>query len=248
MFKPSTIAASGTPFADIDQKYGLPPGLLASVWAQESSCGRDMLSRAGAKGHFQFMEPARNEVLAATGLDAWSSDPRVAAECAAYYLSKQLKAFDGDMCKALAAYNAGGGKVSKAVACAGNDWLSTLKAETRNYVPGILGRIGLDQRISFTQRYLGGTATAEEIARERAARRDILSRDFHRSDKEIDNMSDAQLFGNDFLAMVVSLVKSLFEGSVALFTGESPSAPASTPPAPSKVAGAKLAGVGVVRT
>lgn len=42
-------------FASLEQRHGLPAGLLDAVWATESSRGKHMLSPAGAQGHFQFM-------------------------------------------------------------------------------------------------------------------------------------------------------------------------------------------------
>lgn len=200
------------PFTDIDKKYGFPEGLLASMWKQESGCGKNMLSPVGARGHFQFMPGTRPEVMAETGLDPWSNDPRIAAECAAHYLKKQSKYHGGDLAKALASYNAGAGNVDKAVKRAGSDWLSSLTSETRNYVPQILQRIGMADRIDFTNRYTHGQVTdTQEIERERKKRREILLDVMGTSKEKVDKMNDEELFGSSFLGMVASFVKALME-------------------------------------
>lgn len=56
------------------------------------------------------------------------------------YLAAMLKAFDGDVQKALAAYNAGAGTVQKAVALHGDNWLSAMPEESQGYVPSILAQ------------------------------------------------------------------------------------------------------------
>lgn len=57
------------------------------------------------------------------------------------YLAAMLKNYGGDRRKALAAYNAGPGKVDEAVRRHGDDWLAHLPMETQNYVPGVLRRL-----------------------------------------------------------------------------------------------------------
>ncbi|MGE8453466.1 MAG: transglycosylase SLT domain-containing protein, partial [Pseudomonadales bacterium] len=42
-------------FSRLESQYGLPAGLLDSVWSTESGRGRSMNSPKGAMGHFQFM-------------------------------------------------------------------------------------------------------------------------------------------------------------------------------------------------
>lgn len=59
------------------------------------------------------------------------------------YLQAMIKEFDGDQAKALAAYNAGPGRVMDAVRSKGADWLSVMPQETRDYVSKIGGKVGM---------------------------------------------------------------------------------------------------------
>lgn len=90
------------------KKYGIDPNLLSSLIRQESNFNPYAVSWCGAMGLGQLMpETARylgvkDPFNAAQNLDG-----------AAKYLSEQLKTFGGSVDKALAAYNAGPGAVSK---------------------------------------------------------------------------------------------------------------------------------------
>jgi len=117
---------------------------LAYLAHVESAYKPNALSRARAKGLFQFM--------AATGRmyglrqDYWideRSDPEKCTRAAARYL-KDLYAMFGDWHLAMAAYNGGPGRVSRAMAQtrATDFWslalTSRIRKETKNYVPAIL--------------------------------------------------------------------------------------------------------------
>jgi membrane-bound lytic murein transglycosylase D len=124
---------------------GLPLD-LAFVPLVESAFNPNALSRAKAKGVWQFM--------AGTGLENglrrdWyideRSDPEKATVAAAKYLRTLSKMFDGDWHLALASYNGGPGRMQRAMKKAGIDDFWSLSAkpkllprETREYVPMIL--------------------------------------------------------------------------------------------------------------
>ncbi|UNA00779.1 portal protein [Edwardsiella phage vB_EpM_ZHS] len=117
-------------FAALEKRYGLPPGLLGRVWAQESSRGGNMLSSAGAQGHFQFMPSTAKQY----GLQ----DPfnlEQSAEASAQMYSNLLKKYGGDINKAAAAYNWGEGRVDRY-------GLGKAPAETRGYMAAIAGSGG----------------------------------------------------------------------------------------------------------
>jgi soluble lytic murein transglycosylase-like protein len=111
-----TAAGGGGPvdgqFSDLinaaAQKYGIDPALLKALIRQESNFNPSARSPAGASGLTQLMPGT----AAALGVSN-PLDPRQAIEGGAKYLSQQLKAFDGDVRKALAAYNAGPGAVQR---------------------------------------------------------------------------------------------------------------------------------------
>ncbi|EMI7390948.1 transglycosylase SLT domain-containing protein [Klebsiella oxytoca] len=120
-------------FADLEQKYGLPSGLLNATYQKESGGGKYLFSKAGALGPFQFM-PGTAKDLGLEGDDVF--DLELSAEAAAKYYQMLLKRYNGDVAKAAAAYNYGLGNIDK-------KGLSNLPAETRDYIPSILG--GLDE-------------------------------------------------------------------------------------------------------
>jgi hypothetical protein len=106
--RPAGLA--GVPYAELFQqagaKYGLSPALLAAVAKVESGYNPAAVSSAGAQGLMQLM-PAT-----ARGLGVDALDPAQAVDGAARMLSSDLGRF-GSLDLAIAAYNAGGGAVSR---------------------------------------------------------------------------------------------------------------------------------------
>ena len=127
---------------------GLPLD-LAYVPLIESAFKPEALSRASAKGVWQFMKGTALE----NGLKHdWyideRSDPRKATVAAANYLKTLAEMFNGDWHLALASYNSGPGRVQRAIRQVGRtDFWSisakpkALPRETREYVPMILAAI-----------------------------------------------------------------------------------------------------------
>lgn len=124
---------------------GLPLD-LAYIPIIESSFKTNALSKASAKGPWQFMKPtAKEHGLKTDWFIDERSDPEKATIAAAKYLKSLSDMFDGDWNLVLAAYNGGPGRVSRAIKRSGlNDFwklsASTkyLPRETREYVPLIL--------------------------------------------------------------------------------------------------------------
>jgi membrane-bound lytic murein transglycosylase D len=133
---------------DVFRAEGLPLD-LAYVPIVESAFKNTALSRASAKGMWQFIQDTATE----NGLQQnWfldeRSDPEKATVAAAKYLKSLADEFDGDWNLALASYNAGPGRIEHAVKLAktADYWklsASTkyLPRDTREYVPMILAAV-----------------------------------------------------------------------------------------------------------
>ncbi len=114
---------------DIESEYQLPKGLLHAVMHQESGGNLHAVSVAGAVGPFQFMGPtAKDFKLIAYGRDH-RTDPQRSAIAAAQYYQKLLKMFNGNLTYAIAAYNAGEGRVMRS-----KGRITQLPEETQNYI------------------------------------------------------------------------------------------------------------------
>ncbi|HDZ9519216.1 TPA: transglycosylase SLT domain-containing protein [Klebsiella pneumoniae] len=103
-----------------------PDQLATAAFYQESrlsqfdASGQPLTSKKGAVGIAQVMKDTGPEAARAAGLpwdeERWRNDPAYNLALGKAYLNKQLKAFGGNNILALAAYNAGPGKV--------NEWIS----------------------------------------------------------------------------------------------------------------------------
>lgn len=128
-------SAGGSPeeqarLTGLEQKYGLPAGILDNVWKTESGRGRNMTSPAGAQGHFQFM-PA---TAAQYGLKN-PNDFNESSDAAARMYRDLIKANGGDVSKAAAAYNWGQGNLNR-------KGMGAAPTETLNYINKVTSGIG----------------------------------------------------------------------------------------------------------
>ena len=108
------------------QEEGVPVTLLAAMAKQESGYNQSAQSGAGAIGIMQLM-PGTAEGL---GVNPYDMEQNIKG--GAIYLRQMLDNFDGDVTKAVAAYNAGPGAVEEAGGVPNYE-------ETQNYVQSVLG-------------------------------------------------------------------------------------------------------------
>ena len=110
---------------EASQRYKVDPALIQAVIDVESSGNAGAISPKGALGLMQLMPST-----AASEFGVYNSrrllDPRTNIHLGTRYLAIQLRAFNGNVRTALAAYNAGPGRVRRS---------RQLPAETRAYVP-----------------------------------------------------------------------------------------------------------------
>jgi len=144
---------------EVFAEQGLPQDLVYLAMI-ESGFNNKALSRAKASGQWQFMEGTGK----AYGLsnDWWRDerrDPEKATRAAARHLADLYRMFDGDWYLALAAYNAGAGKIGRAIERYGTRdfWQLThgsyLRKETKDYVPKMLAGLTIakhPERYGFT--------------------------------------------------------------------------------------------------
>lgn len=140
---------------ELEVKYGLPKGLLDTIWETESSRGKKMMSSAGAEGHFQFMP--------ATAKEYGLKDPydfNESSDAAARKLRDLLKQYGGDLAKASAAYNWGQGNLDK-------KGLTNAPKETRDYVAkvtsGVQAAAMPANRIPTQQRAAANNTSTSEV-------------------------------------------------------------------------------------
>lgn len=118
---------------ELAARFDLSPALIEALVWQESRWRHKSTSPKGAQGLAQLMPGTAREM----GVDP--RDPFANLEGGARYLREQLDRFEGDLEKALAAYNAGPGRVEAA------DGIPNIR-ETKNYVAAIMGRLSNHSR------------------------------------------------------------------------------------------------------
>ncbi len=132
-------------FEQIFNKYDIPEELKAMA-VIESAMNHQAVSRAGAKGMWQFMySTAKMYGLQIDSFVDERLDPVKSAEAAAQYLLDAYEIF-GDWNLAIASYNCGAGNVNRAIRRSGGsrsfwDIWPYLPRETRGYGPAFVGAL-----------------------------------------------------------------------------------------------------------
>ena len=132
-------------FQETFNRYNIPEELKAMA-VIESMLNPTAVSRAGAKGMWQFMySTAKLYGLTINSFVDERLDPVKSADAAARYLKDSYEIF-GDWNLAIASYNCGAGNVKKAIRRSGGkrafwDIYPYLPRETRGYVPAFVGAL-----------------------------------------------------------------------------------------------------------
>lgn len=146
---PARATALAPRLKEIFVSEGVPPQW---IWIAEVESSMDPKARspAGARGLFQFMPATAERFGLRVSWPDERTDPEKSARAAARYL-RALHGTFGDWPLALAAYNAGEGRVSRALKAAGaTDFPGVaprLPAETRMYVPRVLATVARRESI-----------------------------------------------------------------------------------------------------
>lgn len=122
----------------------LDPMLVVAVMRQESLFDAAAVSSAAAYGLMQLIVPTAMQVAGESVTAADLMDPRLNVQLGARYLRRLLDRYDGDVPKALAAYNAGEDAVAKwearVPASPSDEFVERISfRETRTYVKTVLG-------------------------------------------------------------------------------------------------------------
>ena len=127
--------------------HNLDPAIVFGLIRQESIFNKDAESSVGARGLMQVM-PITGMQIARDLKEKWRSgdslfNPDINVRYGAFYYKKLLKQFHGHFALAIAAYNAGSGRVAKwlpsAEAMPADIWIETIPfKETRKYVTAVL--------------------------------------------------------------------------------------------------------------
>lgn len=151
-------------------KAGAAPNDLENVWSrmigresggrQFGADGQPLTSPKGAVGISQVMPDTAPEAAQLAGLpfdeNRYRTDPQYNEALGRAYFNEMVRQF-GDPARAAAAYNAGPGRVREALQKGGDNWLSLLPAETRDYVAAVVGGGGGSRVVDASAGFRAGT-------------------------------------------------------------------------------------------
>jgi len=143
------------PVIDLPSKYVEDAALLLAMSRQESAFDPQAISHAGARGLMQLMPATARrtakKIKVRYSPDKLTSDAQYNATLGSAHLAELLENFDGNYVLAVAAYNAGGGRVRRWLRQNGDprtgevdavDWIELIPfTETRDYVQRVMGNL-----------------------------------------------------------------------------------------------------------
>lgn len=149
------LANRAYPVIDLPSQYVEDAALLLAMSRQESAFDPQAISHAGARGLMQLMPATARrtakKIKVGYSADRLTSDPQYNATLGSAHLAELLENFDGNYVLAVAAYNAGGGRVRRWLRQNGDprteevdavDWIELIPfTETRDYVQRVMGNL-----------------------------------------------------------------------------------------------------------
>jgi len=152
-----TLLDASFPVVDLGATGSVERALALALTRQESAFNSAAVSSSGALGLMQLMPGTARDVAGRLSLPfvqtKLTSDPGYNVALGSQYLSEMLQRFGGSYELALAAYNAGPGRVSRWLETMGDpragridmvDWIEMIPLrETRNYVQRIMEGVGV---------------------------------------------------------------------------------------------------------
>lgn len=133
---PQTLDEKRAFLRQLDREYNLPEGTLGGIFKTESGEGLHLKSSAGALGPFQMMPATAARYGVKNPMDFLES-----SQGAAKYMADLVDQF-GNLATALAAYNAGEGRVAGALGGKG----APLTSETLSYPGKVLSNVKLGEQ------------------------------------------------------------------------------------------------------
>ena len=128
----------------LEQVYGLPVGVLNAIAGVETGGTYNTRARnaaSGAAGLFQLTPITLEQLQLDTGIRFDPLSPGAASAAAALLLRRHLRTFRGDVSLALAAYNAGEGRVKRFIREVQAQGTGKLPVETARYVQKVTGAL-----------------------------------------------------------------------------------------------------------
>lgn len=127
------------------KKTGVSEELIWAVMRRESKFRRYATSRAGAKGLMQLLPTTAADIAERIGVSPANTDlnePEQNVLFGASYIMQLVRRFDGDLPRAVAAYNAGAANVVRWDTLTARDWIEWIEEipypQTREYVRSVL--------------------------------------------------------------------------------------------------------------
>lgn len=175
------IPDHGWPTVDLPGQNPIEKALTLATIRQESAFEKDAVSRANARGLMQLIPPTARAVAKQLGLPSDNiekrliEDPSLNLRLGRAYLAGLIDDYDGSYLMAIAAYNAGPGRVQRWVKDNGDprkpsvdviDWIELIPIdETRNYVQRVM------ENLQVYRYRLDGNGVKERIDQDLRRRR-----------------------------------------------------------------------------